>query len=470
MKKSSVTAVCRTAVATSAIIALFSIFACAAHVSRSEYGTVKINVGGERCLETGWPAGVTPTFGSVIVTVSAADMETISKTFSGGSGTIELSVPAGSNRLVQVEASPAAGGGAPYFALSYGGTATVDLSEGETTTATITLALTKTKILLQDYSAYALYTADSISGGLNSGSVQGVYFNETSDPCFDPYGRLYFYDAEMNYLYRFTASLTAPGQVSIPNISDNGTAYSPSNQRLYFFYNNEYWQLQYWDVTQTGEPSSVSIYPPSEVIYFQPVVAADETGSVYACAYDLESEESVLQRIVKMSIGAESANSAQATQVASVLYSAIGLTYAETPLTVRDLYAKDGVLYIAASEVIAAEYYPATSAYSRGKVVALRTSDLTKLWETGWSGDSNKFPTNSSTQFYGPVRFVGIAPKRIYVADDGFSWDGEKGGYHYFDVDRVVEINAETGAFAATGLNGEVSFFSAYSGTYVQNC
>jgi hypothetical protein len=56
------------------------------------------------------------------------------------------------------------------------------------------------------------------------------------------------------------------------------------------------------------------------------------------------------------------------------------------------------------------------------------------------------------------------------VADDGFSWDGLKGGLHYFDVDRVVELDAETGAFQAIGLDGEVSFFSEYSGTYVQNC
>jgi hypothetical protein len=163
------------------------------------------------------------------------------------------------------------------------------------------LALAKTRLILQDCANLAIFTADSITSPVNADNIPYAYFNPTSDPSFDDYGRLYYYDAGMSYLYRYTADLAAPEQMYLSNFTDNGTAYSPSNRRLYFFYNNDYWQLQYVDVTQTGEPSSVWVYQPSEVYRFQNVVAADDAGYVYACS----SEEAIgYERIVKMSVGA----------------------------------------------------------------------------------------------------------------------------------------------------------------------
>ena len=446
------------------IVAAFSVASCASHVSKSASGTIKLTLGGGRGLEAGWPGGTVPAFSSVVVSVSAADMDTITKTVSGSTGNITLELPAGKDRLVQVEAVPSAGGGAPYFALAYAGSATVDLEEGKTTTAAIALTLAKTKILLPDVSMMYLYTADSMTGARSSIGYYN-YYGEYSDFEFDQYGRVYMLGMSG---FNRNADLEMTGHDSITpgNCDDYGLAFAPSQNRLYYFYDTDNNELQYADISQ-AEPVGVWVYHPSEVMYFQRVVAADEAGSVYACSF---MEVANQEKVVKMNVGSETAGYADATQLLSVPYSDIGLTSGGAPLTVQDLYAKDGVLYIAASEVNAADLYPADNAFSRGKVIALRTSDFSKLWETGWSGDANKLPTNPATQFYGPVRFVAIAPKRVYVADDGFSWDGLKGGLHYTDVDRVVELDAETGTFQAIGLDGAVSFFSEYSGTYVQNC
>jgi hypothetical protein len=67
---------------------------------------------------------------------------------------------------------------------------TVDLEEGKTTTAAITLALSKTKILLPDANIGSVRTADSLTG-YPSTAYFYTYFNSFSDLELDNYGRLY---------------------------------------------------------------------------------------------------------------------------------------------------------------------------------------------------------------------------------------------------------------------------------------
>lgn len=446
---------------------------CAPSVSRSgDYGKISVAVGGPsaRGVETGWPGGTLPTFSSITVTVSGSDMSTVTTTSSGSSAGLTVQVPSGTNRRVEVMAVPTPGGGAPYFAMGYSGSAAVDVSEGETVNVAIKLTLAKTRILLQDRTSSAIYSADSISGTINADFIQGVYFNGTSDPTFDQYGRLYYFDAEMSYLYRYNADLAAPEQLYVSGISDVGLFYSPSNNRLYYFYNPGSWELQYFDVAKTGEPSPVWVNKPSDVMYYRSAVAVDDAGYVFACSYE---EASGQERIVKLSVGPESSGSADATTVASKAYSAIGLTFQKsgvtTPLTVQDLYVKDGVLYVAASDVaeIDNQYASISACYSRGKVIALSTDTLAPIWTTGWSGDANQLPTDPTSQFYGPVRVVGIAPKKLYIADDGYSLTGSAPSTTQVNKNRVVELDTETGAFSAIGLEDEVQFFTSYSYTFV---
>jgi hypothetical protein len=465
MEKQRIRAFFCYAVAT--VIACALVVSCAAHTTNDEYGSLEVSFGSHRGLETGWPSGTVPSFSSVTVTVSSSDMSSVTMSASGSSGSIKVQVPAGDNRLVQIKAVPASGSGAPYFAKSYGGSATVSLQKGETKSIPIKLSLLESKILLQDTPSYAIYSADSISGTRNADSIQDVYFTNASDPSFDQYGRLYCYDAEMGYFNRYNADLAAPEQMDVSGISDVGLSYSPSNNRLYYF--NDY-SANYIDVTQT-EPSIVYVsYPPSlpGLQTFQKVVAVDDAGYVYGC-YNASTEKG----IVKLSVGAESEGSAYSTAVVYKSYSDIGLTYVDSgvtkTLTVQDLYVKDGVLYVAAADVIEItnQYASLDDCFSRGKVVALSADTLTPIWTTGWSGDANQLPTDPASQFYGPVRFVGIAPKKLYIADDGYSVTGTyPAPQTQVNQNRVVELDTDTGAFSAIGLVDEVEFFTSYSYTF----
>jgi hypothetical protein len=86
---------------------------------------------------------------------------------------------------------------------------------------------------------------------------------------------------------------------------------------------------------------------------------------------------------------------------------------------------------------------------------------MSPLWETGWNEDAVPSDGDDAT-FYGPIRFVGLAPKKLYVADEGFYWSGV-GGSALQDVDRVVEIDLEPEAVSGIGQRGAVVFFSKYT-------
>jgi hypothetical protein len=77
-----------------AVLCLLLGASCAAHVSKAASSTIKLSLGGFRGLETAGGRKV-PAFGTVKVTISADDMDTVSKTFSASSGTITLELPRG---------------------------------------------------------------------------------------------------------------------------------------------------------------------------------------------------------------------------------------------------------------------------------------------------------------------------------------------------------------------------------------
>lgn len=134
----------------------------------------------------------------------------------------------------------------------------------------------------------------------------------------------------------------------------------------------------------------------------------------------------------------------------------------EFSLEVSDMYAADGVLYVAACQTSTDEY--SSNCYSRGKVIAFDTATMTKLWETGWRGDDVHYPTEKDALLVGPRRFVAVSPKKLYVADDGYYLGDDK---LCRDVDRVVEIDTADGTITAMGLDGAVPFFDTFDGTYV---
>lgn len=432
---------------------------CAQSISRSgEYGKITVAFGGHRSFETGWPGGTVPAFSSVTVTVSASDMDTVTVSSTSSSGSLTVEVPAGNNRRVAIHAVPTAGSGTPFFAKAYGGSSLVDVAAGEQKAVTIKLQLSESKLVLPGYNSgeEEIFYANSIGENPVLSALPLLYFGTAFDPALDTYGRLYYFEGEDQSTYRATTNSADTEFLS--TVSGYGsTTYSASKHRFYYSSGGG---LFFADMTSSG-PTVASLNTVPGFNY-NSVMAADDSF-LYIDATNNDTGEAVILQL--------SVTDGGTVTLANLPFSHYQLGLAvmdDFTLSVSDMQVQDGVLYIAAQYV-----YPVQDpnyAFSRGKVIAFSTSSLGKLWEAGWSGNANNFPTSPTTQFYGPQRFVGIAPKKLYLIDEGFSWDG--GHYaigHYAGVHRVVELDVEKRAISAIGIDGVLQFFdtTAYEETYV---
>jgi hypothetical protein len=278
----------------------------------------------------------------------------------------------------------------------------------------------------------------------------------------DAYGRL-FVGGYGLWLYS-----SALGQNPEAQLSDNevhSIAFDPSTNALYSFEENEGIYLIYRDLSGASTvPYDVIVSSEAQLNDSYGLSLAAGAGFMYAPVFSSSQDAYGIGKFAVTKTG----ESAQATVVAFTPFSAIGIDYA-SGLKVNDMIVRDGVLYIAAAvhgnpNGNVYPYY-LNSMKSRGKVIALSTADLTKLWEVGMT--DTPVPTSPATEFYGPARFVGVAPRKLYVADEGFSWEDSPSYYDQVtDVNRVVEINLDTGEIEAIGLNGEATFFENFTGYY----
>lgn len=429
---------------------------CAAAVSRGgEYGTLTVAFGGERGLETGWPGNALPTFSSITIKVSASDMSTVTSTVSGYSGSVSLKVPAGSDRLVQVTAVPATGA-APFFAQSYYGFANFDVAEGGQANVPIKLALGTSKIVLPSYTGNGgdLSFADSLTGPLSEGTILDI-MTESSDFELDAYGRVYIAG---NGIRQFTNMESA--LIGLTESLTTDLAYDASLKVLYAGYDME--NLRRFDVS--GE-SYIQLYVMSPDGYtygnsYGSVIAAGN-GFLYMTVFNQDQDKYGLAKMV-VTPGTEDA---QATVAAFVTMESLGIS---SPLQVKDMTIKDDVLYILVAEYdVYNNFFFSDNLVSRGKLIAVSTTTLTKLWEVGYSADTG-LPTNPSKEFYGPTRFIGVAPKKLYIADEGFRWEyTTQQGANPINVDRVIEVDLEEQAITGVGLEDEAAFFLDFSQYYI---
>jgi hypothetical protein len=432
------------------IVAAALALSCAPSVSHGgDYGTVQVGFGNSaaRAFATGWPGATLPTFSSVTVKVTGTGMSPVTATASGFSGSISVQVPAGNNRLVELTAVPAAGSGAPEFAKSYYGTATVNLTEGQTTAITIKLSLGESKIVMPKDGLGVTPSVTLIADSLTSG-VTATIEDEAWGFTFDNYGRLYMGSNNTGFLLRY-ASVAGTAEGIDDYYTPNALAYDASKNRLYAMNNGDGWILWYLDVGATTL-TDISIQLPSgySVAYSSRGLAVDAQGFLYLVLLNSASETN---GIAKLSIGAFSGESAPATLVGFTPLSSLGLG-SDLGLEVVDLRAQGGALYIAATGLEAGSNY-IDYLYSRGKLVAVDASSLSKLWETGWAGDAAHFPSapNKNTQFFGPLAFVAVSPKKLYIADEGFYWDGTPSTYAQA-ISRVLEVDLDTHQITGVGL------------------
>jgi hypothetical protein len=418
-----------------------------------------------RALETGWEGGVFPALSSITVTVSADDMRTVTKTVPGDQRSISISVPVGKQRLVEVTAVPSSSG----LAAAFSGNALADIGYRTATKLSIRVELSQSCILLPDVASNNLHEANSIASGISLSSyMTNAGLSVDSDFEFDDHGRIYL--GYSDGLRRITALSGGTSEdVHITYAPNAGIAYDSSTYRVYYVYFSGAFSstFDFVDITQ-ATPSAIGVTLPAGFTSLGKPVAAD-AGYAYVV-----SNDPTTPRIVKLSVGAASGSSATATEVGSATFTTLGLEVASyqitssafsTSMKVEDMLAKDGILYVVASQSNATATTPSISinTYCRGKVLALSTSNLSLLWQTGWSGDTNRFPTDPSTQFYAPRRIIGIMPKKLYIADDGHRVTGVYPAASYIDVDRVMDVNTDSHAVSAVNMNiGTVGFFNNF--------
>lgn len=394
-----------------------------------------------------------PVFSSVTVTVSGTGMTTASRTVSGTAGRVTLQVPAGASRRVEVYAVPDWAETQlqlpdvflPTLAKAYGGTAVVDVAGGETVNVSMKMSVVETKILLPDpYNNGNVFTAESLQAAIDGPSVLGVggysYF------AFDRFGRLYFStDSALRWVDSIpgtpTDILTTGSGL---NNSPSGLAIDNRNNRLFWVEQGEGSELYFLDMT-SDSPFATQLFE-GDSSFNGNAVAVDSEGYVYIGAYRYSSESDGIAKLRIVFNG----ETMEAELAGFATYEALDLGYWVTSgetyfqyLSIEDMTVKDDKLYIAAGEHWDEVHH--------GKIVEARLSDLAKQREFGWSG-TTPIP-NPQTQFYGPTRFLAIAPRKLIVSDEGN--DGS-------ERDRAVEVDLDTGSLSGIRDLVEVDFFNTY--------
>jgi hypothetical protein len=436
--------------------------------------TLSFGSGASRALETDWTGGAFPTLSSITVTVSADDMRTVTKTVPGDQRRISVRVPFGKDRLVEVTAVPAS----PGVAASYSGSGLTDVGYRATASLRIAVELSGSALLLPNYPQATgnLYEAKLFSGGLTSSVMNSVVTSVNSDFEFDDHGRIYIGTATgIERVTALSGGTVEPVFPAVASAANGGIAYDSSSHRVYFVnrpLTGGQVTLHFADITQ-AIPNDVTVTLPGGFATLGNAIAAD-SGSVYVV-----SESATVPRIVRLSVGDATGMTATSTEAASASFASLGLTVAaykksntvgdtSTLMKVEDMMAKDSVLYIAASQSNAFTnvFCSNGDAFCRGKILALQSTDLASIWDSGWAGDANNFPTDPTTQFYLPCRIVGIMPKKLYIADDGHTWlyDADTHTYSFSNMDRVMEVDTESHTTSSVSLDiGAVGFFHSFN-------
>lgn len=465
---------------------------CSSGVISTGYGIVTVQyapAAGSRGLADAWPMGGLPVFSSITVGVVDSEGNEVALESEPPSGdSVTLRVQAGTGLRVEFEgvpdwdatalAYPAFADTLPALATGYSGLSDeFSVAAGETATVTVRLAVSATKIVIPNPAGstnWQLATVDSIDAtsldvGIPLGGLDWTSFK------FDRFGTLYL-TRDLDGSFAVEAYTSLENSTTITTTSSyllSGIALDEERDRLYLSNNWDGYVPEYVDLS-TEAPTTVGISLPSEQVeyYIDPAMAADSEGYVYATGINSTGDKV----LIKMSVGTPSEGNVEAAIASQPTFDSLGLRYSANydgagsqnyQLSVQDMAVYDGILYILATDIET----PADSGYlviarSKGKVIAVSTSTMSKLWEAGWVGDGVKYPTSDGTQFYGPTRIVGIAPKKLYIIDEGGVFDSNT--YAYLDIDRVVELDTESGSITKVGLEGESSFFTVYS--YISIC
>lgn len=482
------------------VVLAMAAVSCSSGFLGERTGTIVIASGpvqGARALDSGWPMGddTLPVFSTLIVLVRGPGMNTLVKNIdlAADPSPLSLEIKAGQKRSVNVVAIPDwpatrakyPNKDIPDLVTSFTGGTTVDIPADTIVPVSIELVMASTKILVPDFMRVGANGPEISVSDTISGTPVGPYgingLSRASNFVFGDHGRLFVSTTSGVQVY---ASLS---QTPIQTISF-GQDYQPgklalckTTKRLYLFTDNEdYNSLQFVNLLATETVVNVNL--PGEYTYRLGGLAVDGAGYVYLPANFQENGEGSTEFILlKLRIVRGAQDAWEAQVVGEKSYEALNIGYNEiyidpetgvstsqfVLIDIQDMTVIGGTLYIAASEVYTTSYPDDLSlARSRGKIISVDTATMTVLYEAGWSG--GKYPTPDSTQLYGPVRFVGLAPRKLYILDEGGVWDGETySGYGYSDIDRVVELDLDGGVISAVGLSGTSEMYERYDQIFI---
>ncbi len=431
----------KTLVLVASIGLLFSFASCSGLFPARGDATVIIQLGGSsaRAL-SGAPFAGLPVLSSYSITVSGPGMETVTYTIPGSSPSFSASIPAGPERTIELYApvdwvatdglinpgNPTTPIPLPTLVKAYGAKSTLDLSAGKTVNVAMRLVVAETKILLPDAvnDAY-LISVDSI---LNPGTPSSNYYGFLSEADFefDRYGRLLI---STENPIRILDNINNEN-ITIINAWGTSMAIDYTNNRLFILGDG---QILMADLNLASPISAAMVSQPSGASIEYQGLAVDGVGNIY-----VSSVIDNVSGLVKFSmINPESYifTSKQALGIAS--------------LTIKDLAVKDGKLY-----VLAAENVWNGSTIHHGKLLELQLDDLSVSRVLGAS--SGTYPGDPDTQFYGPQRFIAIAPRKLIISDEGLLVGNN-------DIDRVVQVDIPSWTIEMIGLEGQVNFFRTYS-------
>ncbi len=381
------------------------------------------------------------TFSSISVTVTGADMATVQQNFSPGA-TIQLEVPSGDSRQFAVLATvdPAD----PSAALSFAGTATANLAEGQTISLPITMALNETKIVVPDPGSLLphnrFFQINDISGaGLTYVTGPNIGFAATFVPWdidFDSRGRIYIATnsggAGGCRVIRINNINSTSNSLVIDNSNIGIVALAVDRVRNYVYLSpsnpaTATFGFRRCNLDGTG---ATGVLPVTGVDTIQTITGMD-VDSTSGLLYISGKNASGLDRIFQYD---------PVTQSVTRVYSSANLNASQ------DVRVMSPYVYVANPGGV-----------SNLQIIQLDTN-LNFVAGYG-NGDTVTVPRTAAGQFYAARHFVGIRNDSLIIMDDS-------GAATFPMGDKLVSINNISGAgwttFPTSG-DGQSLFYLYYS-------
>ena len=331
-------------------------------------GTAKVDL---RAVSLSAGPTASSPFVSVVLVVSGPEMGTITNTYTPGTTTATLTVPAGLARtFTLLENTPS---------VTFMGDTTVDLAPGDTKSLVLTTSLAESQIIVPDYLGNRLVQVSDMKGTGWTTFAPGF---GPYDVDFDNQGRVYFSSGSYsnNYVWRIDdisgANLTAVASGSLSRYTYS-IAMDRTRGLLYYTDGSSLYQIQATPTVGTEASVALSTLTAYPSLYAEGI-AVDSDGYVYMAG----------------------------TYATGVIVLKLDPTAFPSSLTVVASYT--GSLSFPWDVLVQGDYIYVSDSSAR-QIVRLTKS---LLFVDSFSGPP-------SDPFLGPERFVAILNKPITVMDEG---------------------------------------------------